>query len=207
MNSIQDAVEKIIEGAKTDEEMLKLVFYFVRDKIPFGFFNKYIYATAEEVLKKRRGICVNKSELLVAMVRAAGMSARFHYSWVSPNCLIDLIHPLLLRNLPDPFLHIYAEVLLRGKWVPMDVLFDQKLYEAILKKGLNFARYPEKRDLIIEFSPTGVISGPVLFEVKDGGYADDLAEVKKIRLTLIQHVLKLFLFPLSNRIIKKVRDT
>jgi len=207
MNSIQEAVEKVTEGAKTDEERLERIFYFVRDKIPFGFFNKYICASAEEVLKKQRGICVNKAELLVAMVRAAGMSARFHYSWVSPNCLIDLIHPLLLKNLPDPFLHIYAEVLLKGKWVPMDVLFDQKLHKALLKKRLNFARYPEKRDLIIEFSPSGVIAGPVLFEVKDGGYADDLTEVKKIRLTFIQHVLKLFLFPLSNRITKKVRDT
>ena len=146
MNSIQEAVQKITENAKTDEQKIERIFYFVRDETLFGFIGKYLRASPEDILTKGLGVCFNKAELLVAMVREAGISARLRHSWVHPNCLPDLIHPFHLSRLPDPFLHIYLELMLQGKWVPMDVISDNKLHKALIKKKLNFARYPENRD-------------------------------------------------------------
>ena len=205
MNSIKEIVEKLTNGAKTDEDKMERIFYFVRDEIPFHFINSY-YVSGEDVLKKRRGVCMNKAVLLVAMAKEAGILARFHYSWVTPECLIDLIHSIHYKNLPNPFLHIFAEVKLKNKWVPMDAIFDNKLFEALLKKKLNFARYPEKRNLSNKFSSSGVIGGPMLFEVMDGGHGDDLTKLKENdSTTLFQRFLMPFVFYINNMIIKKVR--
>jgi hypothetical protein len=186
---------------------MERIFCFVRDEIPLSFIKGY-YVSAEYVLKKRRGVCMNKAVLLVAMAREAGIPSRFHYSWVTPACLFDLIHSIHYKNLPNHFLHIFAEVKLKNRWVPMDAIFDNKLFEALVRKKLNFARYPEKENLSNEFSSSGVIGGPMLFEVKDGGYGDDLAKFKENDpTTLFQRLLMPFVFYINNKIIKKIRYT
>jgi transglutaminase-like putative cysteine protease len=38
MNSIKEIVEKLTNGAKTDEDKMERIFYFVRDEIPFYLF-------------------------------------------------------------------------------------------------------------------------------------------------------------------------
>ena len=207
MENITEAVEKTIKGANNDEEKAKSIFHFVRDTILFGFINSYYLADAEEVLKKRCGVCMNKTALLVAMANKAGIPARFHYSWVTPECLMDLIHPIHYKKLPDPFLHVFADVKLYDRWVPMDTIFDNRLHKALLKKKLNFARYPENRSLSNEFSSSGVIGGPMLFEVEDGGYSNDLSRLYETYPVKLSHrILKPFVFRLNNRIIRKVRE-
>jgi len=80
--TISSVVNRITEGAETEEEKIEKIFYFVRDEIKFG----WIYPQeipAEEVLKNRKGVCMQKTNLLVAMAREAGLKARFHFMYVN----------------------------------------------------------------------------------------------------------------------------
>ena len=67
-NMIKSIVRELTANAKSDEEKIRRIFYFVRDEIKFG----WIYPQeipAEKVLKNRKGVCMQKANLLVAMAR------------------------------------------------------------------------------------------------------------------------------------------
>jgi len=178
--TIRDTVGKLIEGAAGDEEKMKRIFYFVRDRIKFD----WVYPQdipAEEVLKNRRGVCMQKANLLVAMAREAGIRARFHFMYVRKNALEDFLPAFAYKRWVDPFPHTFPEVYLKGKWVPMEATFDRELHEACLRKNLNFGRYPVMRSISIEFSPDGVKGHQQYFHVtsEKSFYGDDLGPFVK----------------------------
>ena len=107
---------------------------------------------------------------------------RLHFMWVSKEALRDLLHPMSYFFWASPFLHTYPEVKLNGKWVPMEATFDRELHEILLKKNLNFARYPERKDISIRFSKSGVTGAQQLTAVegRDSFYADDLTPLKEM---------------------------
>ena len=180
-NSFKERVKNITRDANTPEEKMEKIFYFVRDQIPFDFLENSLMS-AEEVLAAGRGSCMHKAVLLAEMAKEAGIPARLHFMWVSKEALRDLLHPMSYFFWASPFLHTYPEVKLNGKWVPMEATFDRELHEILLKRNLNFARYPERRNISIEFSTSGVVGAQQLTAVKgrDPIYADDLTPLKEM---------------------------
>lgn len=154
--TIPSAVARITRGATTDEEKIRKIYYFVRDEIQFG----WVYPQnipAEQVLQNRKGVCMQKSNLLVAMAREAGLRARFHFMYVSKKALEDFLPAFAYKRWVDPFAHTFPEIYLNGKWVSMEATFDKELHEICLKTGLNFARNDAvARNVAIEFSADGV---------------------------------------------------
>ncbi|MCD6485921.1 MAG: transglutaminase domain-containing protein [Syntrophobacterales bacterium] len=180
-NSLKETVKNITRDANTPEEKMEKIFYFVRDQIPFDFLDNSLMS-AEEVLAAGRGSCMHKAVLLAEMAKEVDIPARLHFMWVSKDALQDLLHPMSYFFWANPFLHTYPEVKLKGKWVPMEATFDRKLHEILLKKGLNFARYPERRDISIQFSESGVMGAQQLTAVKgkEPIYANALIPLKKM---------------------------
>jgi len=208
--SFEEKVLEITKDAVTLEEKVEKIFYFVRDKILFDFVGDN-YMSAEEVLATERGSCMNKAVLFVEMTKKAGIPARFHFMWVSKEALRDLLHPLAYRFWPDSFLHTFPEVELNGGWVSMEATFDKELHEILLKKNLNFARYPNRRNISIEFSKSGIIGAQQLTAVegREPIYADNLTPLKEMEETISWIKLKILrplVLSLSRGNLKKLRE-
>ncbi|MCG7853691.1 MAG: transglutaminase-like domain-containing protein [Methanosarcinaceae archaeon] len=180
-NSIKEKAKNIISDANTPEEKMEKIFYYIRDQIFFDFLENSLMS-AEEVLVAGRGSCMHKAVLLAEMAKESGIPARLHFMWVPKEALRDLLHPVSYFFWANPFLHTYPEVKLNGRWVPMEATFDRELHEILLKKGLNFSRYPERRDISIEFSKSGVVGAQQLTAVKgrDPIYADNLTPLREM---------------------------
>jgi len=154
--TIKAVVNRLVENTKSDEKKLERIYLFVRDEIEFG----WVYPQeipADEVLKNRKGVCMQKANLLVAMAREAGFEARFNFIYVRKNALEDFLPKFAYKKWADPFPHTYPEIFLNGKWISMEATFDKKLHEICLKKKLNFGKYESiAKEVVIDFSITGV---------------------------------------------------
>jgi len=154
-NNLKHFTLELVNGSKNDEEKLKKIYYFVRDKILFDLVEDQ-FMSSEEILKIRRGSCMNKALLLHDMAKAVEISVRLHFMKVSKKALEDLLHPFVYKLWPKSFLHTYPEINLDGNWVPMEATFDKELHQILLKKRLNFAKYNDRRNIAIEFDTRGV---------------------------------------------------
>jgi len=177
--TIKECVTELIADAGTDEQKIERIYYFVRDEIKFG----WIYPqeiSAEEVLRNRRGVCMQKANLLVAMAREAGLDARFHFMYVHKTALEDFLPDFAYKRWIDPFPHTFPEIYLNGKWVSMEATFDRELHEICIRKKLNFGRNEEiVRKVSIEFSADGV-KGHQQYVHAEGGescYGEDLTQL------------------------------
>jgi hypothetical protein len=175
--TIPSVVKRITYGAKNDRERMERIYYFVRDEIKFG----WVYPQeipAEEVLKNRKGVCMQKANLLVAMAREAGIKARFHFMYVHKTAIEDFLPGFAYKRWVDPFPHTFPEVYLNGRWVSMEATFDKELHEICLKKKLNFGKNKEIAGKVaINFSADGVKGHQQYVHAagKDSFYGDDLS--------------------------------
>ncbi len=197
--ALDQKIKEIIGDLRSPIDKLERIYYFVRDSILFDLPADY-FVSAGQVLTAGRGACMNKAVLLAEMARRAGVPARLHFMWVSKEALRDLVHPLAYRFWADPFLHTYPEVMIDGSWVSMEPTIDIGLYRILLGKSLNFARYPEHRNIPINFSPAGVVGVQQFAVVKESPpvYADDLEPLRqnveslpKIKQLLMPSVLRM----------------
>ncbi|MBN2297810.1 MAG: transglutaminase domain-containing protein [Deltaproteobacteria bacterium] len=176
--TIKTVVDRLIAGAETDEQKIEKIFYFVRDEIKFG----WVYPQeipAEEVLRNSKGVCMQKTNLLVAMAREAGLKARFHFMYVHKNALEDFLPEYAYDKWVDPFPHTFPEVFLNGKWISMEPTIDRELHDICIKKKINFGRYENiVKKVSIEFSADGVKGHQQYWhaEGKDSFYGDDLSK-------------------------------
>lgn len=208
--SFEETVLEITKGAVTPEEKVEKMFYFVRDEVLFDFVGEN-YMSADEVLATGRGSCMNKAALFVKMAKESGIPARFHFMSVSKEALRDLLHPLAYRFWPDSFTHTFPEVKLNEKWMSMEATFDKELHEILLKKNLNFARYPDRRNISIEFSKSGIIGAQQLTAVegREPIYADNLTPLEEMEETISWIKLKIlrpYILSLSRGNLKKLRE-
>ncbi|NVO11313.1 MAG: transglutaminase domain-containing protein [Bacteroidales bacterium] len=210
-SAIKNTVANLISGAKTDTEKMEKIFYFVRDSIKFG----WVYPmeiTAEEVLKNKRGICVQKTNLLIAMTREAGLKARFHFLYVYKNALEDFLPAFAYKRWVNPFPHTISEVYLNGKWVSMDATFDKEIHEICIRQKINFGKNPNiVSQVSIEFSEDGVKGHQQYYhaEGKDSFYGESLNELTKYMIDVPwwKRVTQPLIYRKAQKIINKIRDT
>ncbi len=210
-NTIKATVDSLIFGSKTDTEKMEKIFYFVRDNIKFG----WVYPmeiTVEEVLKHKRGVCMQKTNLLVAMARVAGLKARFHFLYVHKNALEDFLPVFAYKQWIDPFPHTIPEVYLNGKWVSMEATFDKELHEICMKQKINFGKYPNiVNHISIEYSEDGVKGHQQYFSAngKDSFYGEDLSDLTKYFSHVIwwKRIIQPLIFKKAQKIIDNIRAT
>ena len=178
---IKETTMRVIEGAKTDVEKAEKIFYFIRDEIKFGWvFPQEI--PAADVLRNGKGVCMQKANLQVVMMREAGLKARFHFIYVSKKALEDFLPGFAYNNWPESFAHTFPEVLLNGKWVSVEATFDKELHDICLRKQLNFTKNQTIVDQCsMTFSVDGVKGHQQYLEIKgkESFYGNSLEEFTK----------------------------
>ena len=132
---LKELAAQIVVGVDTAREASQRVFRFVRDAIPFNA-TLNIYLKASQTLRKKVVDYCNKINAQVALLRAARVPARYHLVRVEKEVLKPFIPRFLYNRLPSPVGHFWCECSIEGEWVACEALFDQPLYQGMLKFGL-----------------------------------------------------------------------
>mgnify|MGYP001050167272 CR=1 FL=1 len=104
------------------------IFNWVRDEIKYGF--DFWNVKASETLRKRMGMCANKTNLQVAMLRSAGIPAGYMVLRIKKEALKTIANDEIYERSLDAIVHVYCCVLINNDWISADASVDRELYEA-----------------------------------------------------------------------------
>ena len=133
--AIRRRAQEIIKDIGTPKEAALLIFHHVRDRILFALDN--LDVKASDTLRKGFGLCVGKTNLQVALLRSVGIPARYHQVVLSKNCLKGIVSSTTFNGTPERiWWHPWCECYISGRWMACETLFDKRLYEACLERGI-----------------------------------------------------------------------
>lgn len=125
--AVRETAARLVQGTTTPRAAAVEIYNFVRDEIKFGY-NRRDDISASEVLCDGCGQCNTKSVLLVALLRAAGIPARFHLAQVHKAVQWGVMSPMVYRLAPGKVTHSWAEVQLNGRWIVLEGAIMDKTY-------------------------------------------------------------------------------
>ncbi|MHC1628307.1 MAG: transglutaminase-like domain-containing protein [Candidatus Nezhaarchaeales archaeon] len=128
---IIEQAKKLTNGLKT-VDAIKSIYFFVRDYIKWTIED---VKPAIEVLRSRKGICFNKASLQIALLRAAGIPARYRLEEASSIVLKPYLPPDVYELFPETIIHVLAEVYVEGKWLGCDATLDPLLSHSLWRRG------------------------------------------------------------------------
>ena len=128
---IKAKAKEIANGAETQQETAVKIFYWVRDNIKFGL--HFSYTKASTTWRKRIGECGNKTNLHVALLRAAGIPARLRYVRCKKQVLKNIISDFIYDKIHSEASHFWCECYLSGRWISCESMLDKPLYEGMLR--------------------------------------------------------------------------
>jgi len=130
---VKQKVEELTKGASSETEIIKNIYHFVRDEIPYTF--TYNMQKASEVLTQKKGQCNTKATLTIALLRAFGIPARYHCGSITKKMFKRIVpawaYLLTPQEIPG---HCWAEVFINEKWVAVENVIDLDLYQGIQRK-------------------------------------------------------------------------
>jgi len=204
---IIETTNRVIKDAKTPREVAIKIFYFVRDEIKFEFVLPS--QKASNVIKRRTGQCTAKAILTVAMLRAANIPARFHFTDLRTEIIKGLASGLTYKVMPKTIGHAYPEVYLDNQWIKIDSMKDKELCDLMMKRkiGLSAPNLPKPS---IDWDGYHDVSPTDSFLVEDFGvHISPEAEIKNSirRWRTLRKVLWILFggWWLSNRNLRKMR--
>lgn len=103
----------------TPYEAIGDIYAFVRDEIKFGY-NADDRLAASQVLSDGYGQCNTKGTLLMALLRAVGIPARFHGFTIFNELQRGAIPSYLFLFAPKRIIHSWVEVHHKGKWTNLE---------------------------------------------------------------------------------------
>jgi hypothetical protein len=125
---VRDALAQCVRerGAVGELAVAVAVFEFVRDEVPYTLGEWGLPASS--TLQRREGMCTNKANLLVALLRAAGIPAAYGVMRVNARDYFGVVGPsFLTRYISPESTHVYAAAYLRGRWVKCDPSTDRDI--------------------------------------------------------------------------------
>lgn len=201
----EDVKKKALDlarGTTTQRQAAVKIFYYVRDGILFALDD--LDAKASATLKRGHGSSASKTNLQVALLRAAGIPARYHRSIVSKRYMEGIVSSLAYKRLPDDlWWHCWCECNLAGEWISCDSQFDKALYEALCQKGV----VTEEQIPTIDWDGVNDLETVAFWQVDCIGAYDCVDAVLKKTQKQVLHpqTIKRVAFWLSNRHIDKLR--
>lgn len=105
------------------------IYDFVRNEIAFGY-NEDDTLPASRVLADGIGQCNTKATLFMALLRATGISCRFHAFTIDKTLQKGAITGLAYALAPRSIIHSWVEVSVQGRWVKLEgfILDDRYLH-------------------------------------------------------------------------------
>jgi transglutaminase-like putative cysteine protease len=190
--TIRDKAQEITKGQREVIEKARSLFYFVRDNIKY---NPYLprhlpeHFRASNTLARGEGFCIQKAALLIALSRAVGIPARFHFVILRNYLLPEKMAELLVSNvIPD---HSFVEFYLDGKWVGATPAFDLEMCQkyGIIpvefdgKKEAKFHSHTQDGKLHIEYiSDRGTYADIPIEEIQEWVTSELKPEAKRLLL-------------------------
>lgn len=136
--NIREIAFQLTEGAWSDEEKVRSLFYFVRDEIRFGFPSRLVDLKASEVLDEKMGICNSKTTLFKALLDVAGIPARIHFGAMDLEVFRNIVPGYMMWVFPKTVSHSWIEIFLYGDWQPMDsYIFDKPYFRGARRNLIN----------------------------------------------------------------------
>lgn len=134
-------VEKIISGAKTEEEKVKKIFYWVQDNIRYIAYEDGIMgfkpASANSVYKKKYGDCKGMANLTSEMLKLAGYNAKL--TWIGTRSI--------------PYNYNTPSLAVDNHMITTLFLNNKRYYLDPTEKGIEFGKYAHRiqgQDIMIE---------------------------------------------------------
>ncbi len=104
------------------------IFNFVRNEIKYSF--DYWNVKASETLEKLSGMCANKANLQIALLRAVGIPAGYMVLRIRKEALKAIATEEIYEKSSNIIIHVYCCVMINGEWIGADATVDRELYEA-----------------------------------------------------------------------------
>lgn len=134
-DEIKQKAQELTRTASSPQQAALSIFNFVRDQIIFA--TDFATTKASETLSKRKGFCLTKTNLQVALLRAIGIPARYHQVVLHKEVLKGILPCLIYKKFPEKiWYHPCCECYISEKWISCDLVLDKTLYEAACKKGI-----------------------------------------------------------------------
>lgn len=130
---IKTIAHEITSSYKNKREKAKTLFYWVKEQIKFEF--GYWGVKASDVLRRKRGMCTNKANLLIALLRAIKIPAGYGILRVNTKKFYrELMCPSFKKLVSPETTHIYVGIFSDKKWLMCDPSVDSELATALKKK-------------------------------------------------------------------------
>lgn len=144
---------------ENDRELAVAAFYFVRDRVKWepGVWRQ----KASRTLRLGIGSCTNSANLMVAVLRAAGVPAGFGVMSVRGQVYLGpLVPPRLQRHISRTSKHIHAYVLLGGAWLRCDPCYDREIAAATnhLSPLSAAVEWDGTRDAMLDIDPDHILA-------------------------------------------------
>lgn len=129
------AIQELVSARRwrdlDDSARIGAVYDFVRDEIAFGY-NESDDLPASRVLADGYGQCNTKSTLLMALLRAVGVTTRLHGGTVHKRLQKGVVPALMYLLAPAEILHSWVEVLVGGRWLALEgVILDARYLQGV----------------------------------------------------------------------------
>ena len=125
---IRRQTEQLLSSCDDDVHSAVRVFNWVRDEVKYSF--DFWDVKASKTMRKMSGMCANKANLQIAMLRAAGIPAGYGVLRISKEAIRTIANGEMYDKSSDVIMHIYCCVMLNGQWISADATVDRELYEA-----------------------------------------------------------------------------
>ena len=128
-SSIATLAAKLTAGLSSDKAKANVLFVWVRDNIDYSFYYNTVKG-ASKTLSSGTGNCCDQAQLLVALARAAGLTARF----ATGNCKFSS---------GSWYGHVWVQIKVSGSWHALDTTSSKNTYDSI--KNWNTASYTNRK--------------------------------------------------------------
>ena len=127
-SSIDELADRLTSGLTTDKSKANALFVWVRDYISYEFYYNTVKG-ATGTLAARAGNCCDQAQLLVALARSAGLTARFAtgYCTFSSGTVYG---------------HVWVQIKVDGSWHALDTTSTRNTYDKI--NNWNTASYTNR---------------------------------------------------------------
>lgn len=144
LNYESPKIQQIIDSrgwrVLNDYQKIGLTYEFVRDEILFGY-NISDDISASQVLADGYGQCNTKGNLFMALLRALGISCRFHGFTIDQQLQKGAIPNYVFWLAPNYIIHSWVEVYYQGKWINLEGFILDKPYLNAIK-----SKHPKQKE-------------------------------------------------------------
>jgi len=142
---VQTLIEQRKWRALSQYEVIGAIYNYVRDEVKFGY-NADDRLPASQVLSDGYGQCNTKGTLLIALLRAVGISTRFHGFTIFNDLQRGAIPNYLFVIAPKRIIHSWVEVYYNDRWVNLegyiiDQAYLQQIQHSFAKQSAPFSGF------------------------------------------------------------------